>query len=92
MWIECESGCFTVTDEIDEDEIIMKRVKANICLKGFVAAVLLSISITGCGGDTDSTAEGNGKIELLNVCYDPTREFYAEYNKLFCEYWKEKSG
>ena len=29
---------------------------------------------------------------LLNVSYDPTREFYAEYNAAFASYWKEKSG
>lgn len=29
---------------------------------------------------------------LLNVSYDPTREFYAEINRAFSAYWKEKSG
>ena len=29
---------------------------------------------------------------LLNVSYDPTREFYAEYNTAFAAYWKKKSG
>ena len=29
---------------------------------------------------------------LLNVSYDPTREFYAGYNTAFASYWKEKSG
>ncbi|MEJ0068686.1 MAG: sulfate ABC transporter substrate-binding protein [Pseudomonadota bacterium] len=29
---------------------------------------------------------------LLNVSYDPTRELYAEINKLFAERWKEKTG
>jgi sulfate transport system substrate-binding protein len=31
-------------------------------------------------------------ITLLNVSYDPTREFYAEYNQLFAKYWKGKTG
>lgn len=70
----------------------MKRSRANACLKTLAGAVLLLISITGCGSDMDSVIKGNGKIELLNVSYDPTREFYTEYNKLFCEYWKERSG
>ncbi len=30
--------------------------------------------------------------DLLNVSYDPTREFYAEYNSVFEKYWKEKTG
>lgn len=29
---------------------------------------------------------------LLNVSYDPTREFYQEYNALFAQYWKGKAG
>ena len=31
-------------------------------------------------------------IELLNVSYDPTREFYVEYNKAFAAHWKAKTG
>lgn len=30
--------------------------------------------------------------ELLNVSYDPTRELYEDYNKLFTAHWKEKTG
>jgi sulfate/thiosulfate transport system substrate-binding protein len=29
---------------------------------------------------------------LLNVSYDPTRELYDDYNKVFAQYWKQKSG
>jgi sulfate/thiosulfate transport system substrate-binding protein len=32
------------------------------------------------------------ELTLLNVSYDPTREFYAEYNRLFAEHWFEKTG
>ena len=31
-------------------------------------------------------------VELLNVSYDPTREFYKEFNMEFEKYWKEKTG
>ncbi|VEI47481.1 sulfate-binding protein [Actinobacillus equuli] len=31
-------------------------------------------------------------VELLNVSYDPTRELYKEYNRLFAEYWQQQSG
>jgi sulfate transport system substrate-binding protein len=31
-------------------------------------------------------------VTLLNVSYDPTREFYQEYNAAFAKYWKEKTG
>nr|WP_320077527.1 sulfate ABC transporter substrate-binding protein [Acinetobacter shaoyimingii] len=30
--------------------------------------------------------------DFLNVSYDPTREFYQEYNKSFGTYWKKKTG
>jgi sulfate transport system substrate-binding protein len=29
---------------------------------------------------------------LLNVSYDPTRELYEDYNKVFAAYWKTKTG
>ena len=32
------------------------------------------------------------QITLLNVSYDPTRELYADYNKAFAKYWKDKTG
>lgn len=31
-------------------------------------------------------------IQLLNVSYDPTREFYQQYNQEFSNYWKNKTG
>jgi sulfate/thiosulfate-binding protein len=31
-------------------------------------------------------------IVLLNVSYDPTREFYADFNKAFATHWKAKTG
>ena len=52
-----------------------------------------------CGGDddddspSDGTAPaGGGRVELINVSYDPTRELYAEFNQLFAAYFKEKTG
>lgn len=37
-------------------------------------------------------AQATQTIELLNVSYDPTREFYDKYNELFIQHWKEKTG
>jgi len=31
-------------------------------------------------------------LTLLNVSYDPTRELYVEYNKVFIQHWKAKTG
>jgi sulfate transport system substrate-binding protein len=33
-----------------------------------------------------------GPVKLLNVSYDPTREFYQEFNAAFAKYWKGKAG
>ncbi len=33
-----------------------------------------------------------GAAQILNVSYDPTREFYNEFNQAFAKHWKEKTG
>jgi sulfate transport system substrate-binding protein len=35
---------------------------------------------------------GAAETVLLNVSYDPTRELYSDYNKVFTAYWKKKTG
>lgn len=50
-----------------------------------LAAALASTLLTACGN-------GSGRIELLNVSYDPTRAFYQDYNRWFSEYWAQTSG
>jgi sulfate/thiosulfate transport system substrate-binding protein len=32
------------------------------------------------------------EISLLNVSYDPTRELYDDYDKVFAAYWKKETG
>lgn len=39
-----------------------------------------------------AAAAGPAPVTLLNVSYDPTRELYAEYNKVFAKYWLGKTG
>lgn len=63
--------------------------------KGLIALGLAVCAFgTGCTYGSDGNARDNNGAgrELLNVSYDPTREFYASYNELFSEYWREKSG
>jgi sulfate transport system substrate-binding protein len=48
---------------------------------------LAAVSITGCGKKND-----DGSITITNVSYDPTREFYEEYNQLFKTWYKEQYG
>jgi sulfate transport system substrate-binding protein len=47
-----------------------------------VLAVLMNISASFLGA----------QARLLNVSYDPTREFYEEYNQLFERHWKATTG
>ena len=61
------------------------------------AAILISVLtaavLTGCtshGGGAGKPAGGG--VTLLNVSYDPTREFYQDYNKAFTAYWQGKNG
>lgn len=37
-------------------------------------------------------AQGQAQTTLLNVSYDPTREFYRDYNRVFAAHWKAKTG
>jgi sulfate/thiosulfate transport system substrate-binding protein len=39
-----------------------------------------------------SAAPAHADRALLNVSYDPTRELYEEYNKLFAKHWQETKG
>ncbi|MGB8355877.1 MAG: sulfate ABC transporter substrate-binding protein [Chthoniobacteraceae bacterium] len=41
---------------------------------------------------TEALFSKGTNISLLNVSYDATREFYAEYDTAFEKYWKQKTG
>ncbi|MCH7332335.1 sulfate ABC transporter substrate-binding protein [Acinetobacter modestus] len=52
-------------------------------MKTVIAAVLLALGL-------NSIAQA--ATTFLNVSYDPTREFYQEYNQAFGQYWKQRTG
>lgn len=57
--------------------------------------IVLAATIGGCSAATDgsgSASEAGPTLDLLNVSYDPTREFYQDVNKEFAQEWKEKTG
>ena len=66
------------------------------------ATILISFltvaAIAGCTSPkAPSTSVGSqpgasSNVTLLNVSYDPTREFYTDYNAAFASYWQGKSG
>jgi sulfate transport system substrate-binding protein len=53
-----------------------------------VVSMMTSAVLETAALDTSAFAQ----TDLLNVSYDPTREFYREYNRAFAGYWKEKTG
>lgn len=46
----------------------------------------------GTGTSKAAAPAAKGKVELLNVSYDPTRELWAELNKTFTEQYKKETG
>ena len=64
----------------------------NISTHWLVGVMVIGAIVTGCGNKHAESKNDTNVIELLNVSYDPTREFYTAYNELFRSYWKEKSG
>ncbi|MDO4548268.1 MAG: sulfate ABC transporter substrate-binding protein [Clostridia bacterium] len=53
-------------------------------------ALLLTAAIFALGGCSGTGGVESSTIELTNVSYDPTREFYTRYNEIFIERQKEK--
>jgi sulfate/thiosulfate transport system substrate-binding protein len=57
--------------------------------------LLLLLGLVGCNNRESSNSNGgvsHKTVKLLNVSYDPTREFYLDFNKTFAQHWKEKTG
>lgn len=55
--------------------------------KRIIAIMLVFlISLTACGKKDD------GIIRITNVSYDPTREFYEQYNEIFEQYYLDTYG
>lgn len=55
-------------------------------LKHTIAAIALVL------GSTWATGASAGEVSLLNVSYDPTREFYQDFNKAFSAHWEKQTG
>ena len=53
-------------------------------MKKTFIAILLFVALA-----ISATAQS---VTLLNVSYDPTREFYQDFNAAFVKYWKGKTG
>ena len=59
-------------------------------MKKIILATLMGIAgVSGLLGSVHAVVAEN---TLLNVSYDPTREFYQEYNHSFGDFWKKRTG
>jgi sulfate/thiosulfate transport system substrate-binding protein len=56
-----------------------------------VACLLATVSF-GLGGGCNKGGGDSQSLTLLNVSYDPTREFYQEFNQAFAEHYKQETG
>lgn len=54
-----------------------------------ISFTLLLVTFIGCGKSVQTTSNS---VELINVSYDPTREFFEAYNVEFAKHLKEKTG
>jgi sulfate transport system substrate-binding protein len=61
-------------------------------LKSHLKKLALLLGALTLGGIISCTKKEVHNHTLLNVSYDPTRELYAEYNKIFTEFWNSKGG
>lgn len=74
-----ESCCLIVEWEID----MRMRPGRRVVLLGGLALAGAAVASCGPGGESP----GGRATRFLNVSYDPTREFYREYNALFGQRW-----
>lgn len=61
----------------------MGRKTSNPTMKKLIATAVLALGLGGVA---------HAATTFLNVSYDPTREFYQEYNQAFGQYWKQRTG
>jgi sulfate transport system substrate-binding protein len=52
---------------------------------GALAAAALALPLA-------AVPDAQGPVKILNVSYDPTREFYQEINAVFAKQWQAKTG
>ncbi len=64
----------------------------NPARRHFQRMTVATITALGVGISLLPTLAQAKEVTLLNVSYDPTREFYADYSKLFAQHWKARTG
>lgn len=89
---------YRCTDAASSPSALVACPSRNRLLGSLSLLLATSLLLAGCnsGSPTDSSgnAAANAKppVTLLNASYDPTREFYQEFNRSFADYWLQKMG
>jgi sulfate/thiosulfate transport system substrate-binding protein len=65
------------------------QARALLAVAGAFACAVLCAALVACQQRSRAAA---GRVTLLNVSYDPTRELYVDFNAAFARYWKAKTG
>ncbi len=60
-------------------------------MRAFAAALCLLVAVAAAPSARPGQA-APPRVTLLNVSYDPTREFYQDVNAAFARWWKAKTG
>ena len=70
----------------------MKKSVKKIAFASIAALVAFGfLSCNKKSGEASSNSAAK-KVSITNVSYDPTRELYANYNKIFAPHWKQLTG
>jgi sulfate/thiosulfate transport system substrate-binding protein len=56
---------------------------------GALAVAAACMALVAC---QQRSGAADGRVTLLNVSYDPTRELYVDFNAAFARYWKAQTG
>ena len=67
---------------------MLKKLKIPVIF----AIIVVFLYFIGIMRQNSKSGKSRKKLEIVNVSYDPTRELYEKYNKLFIEYYRQKYG
>jgi sulfate transport system substrate-binding protein len=66
--------------------------RASLRARLLRGAAFASLAALAALAACDSRHPSAGRVTLLNVSYDPTRELYVDFNRAFAHYWLQKTG
>lgn len=61
-------------------------------MKERFGTILISVGLIGAMCTQAVGCAANENNYIINVSYDPTREFYEQYNELFVKHWEDVNG